>query len=196
MHAVCARDTARKKIGFCTTARPKVARIETWESFERASVVERGNTLTGVKGVSEVVNRSLSREYVGMAGVDDGCVPAIWQKDSRLGSCGSGDGNWKLESTHILEARMPSTTMTPTRSLLLVSKEINSIRTKTTRTFQLLTSPCSGCATSWLSDMPCRLPCPSVGHTAARSRLDSRSMPKSGRMAAVDKKRSTTLGRK
>lgn len=79
-YAVCARDAARKGKGFCTTARPKVARIETLGKPERASVVERGNTLTGVKGISEVVNRSLSREYVEMVDIDDGCVDHIAER--------------------------------------------------------------------------------------------------------------------
>jgi len=68
--SLCARHGSKGK-GFCTTARPKVTRIETLNKSERASVVERGNTLTGVKGIGEVVNRSLSREYVEMVGIDD-----------------------------------------------------------------------------------------------------------------------------
>ena len=64
--------TPAKLCSMC--ARRKVTRIENLGKSERASVVERGNTLTGVKGISEVVNRSLSREYVEMVGIDDGCV--------------------------------------------------------------------------------------------------------------------------
>lgn len=78
---VCAICVSKMK-GFCTTARPKVTRIEILEKSERASVVERGNTLTGVKDIRKVVNRSLSREYVEMVGIGDGCVAAIWQKCS------------------------------------------------------------------------------------------------------------------
>lgn len=38
------------------------------QEIRRASVVWRGDTLTGMIGISEVVSRSLSREYVEMAG--------------------------------------------------------------------------------------------------------------------------------
>lgn len=93
-YAVCAQDAARKRKGFCTTARPKVTRIEAVKS-ERASVVERGDTLTGIKGISEVVNRSLSREYVEMMGIGDGCVGDI-AEDFVVGMLWVGDVDRKL----------------------------------------------------------------------------------------------------
>ena len=91
---------------------------------------------------------------------------------------------------------MLSATITPTKRLLRVSTQNSLDWTVFRLTFLLLTSLGSGCATSWLSDMPCCLWLLFVGHTAARNRLDSRSVPETGRMVEAGKTRSTMQGRK
>lgn len=58
-----------------------------------------------------------------MAGIVDGQMAAIWQRDSWGMCCKSlmTVVSWKADN-HILEARMPNATMTPTKSLSWISK--------------------------------------------------------------------------